>query len=617
MKNYTSLLIFLFLACNFSLAQDKNKSNQNGTKNVLTVVEQLDRKNDTVDLTKSKIVDINASLEVHVSKSALIDKLATNFPQFKENQQLKQQQTILSNALENSQTILSLVRNPNRTQVEDRNLSRERLAFKNAIANNQDYVDKYNELDSLWNIQYGQSKPFAVTLEQYVITKFNEEASEVQKSLESLDNPNIQVSLVAFLKNKSGLDKDQDPDRVHIENFDTYARGQFYTVERWVTSLSADQLEDLKELSDKAEQLNQGAVDAFANLKSQLTQYFEDIACVKDLIKQVDEFINNSNVIGKLTDAAEQDLANLKSEINRIVGIVQSIETDVENLSIATVFDAINKIEQIRSILMNFPGLKDQLSNTLAAISQIKTEADAFIKDVTDCYSTVEAKVKSIADALGLMKGEQNNYMNNNLITDQVKKFGVDNIPETGYITLEYTGPRQNGDKLMLDLVAIVPQSGTSTSSNSNGGSDNQPATEYVNHVIERHLLTMQLIGLRSETAVGIIMADPLNAEKLGDDLPDDRRFLYAPSASLLLKFGSRDYPWYNNFVDPGIGIIVSTPDFNTDGTPEFGVGGVITVFKDILSIGYSYNVTLDLPYWHFGVNLPFNLPGIPINSPR
>ena len=120
----------------------------------------------------------------------------------------------------------------------------------------------------------------------------------------------------------------------------------------------------------------------------------------------------------------------------------------------------------------------------------------------------------------------------------------------------------------------------------------------------------MQLLGARSETVVGMILANP-KSEFQNDT---DREFFFAPSAALLLKFGSRNSYFYNEFLDFGIGVNFAAPDFDTDGTPEFGLGLMLTAFKDVLSVGYNYNVTLNDPYWFFGVNLPFNLPGLPVN---
>ena len=115
-----------------------------------------------------------------------------------------------------------------------------------------------------------------------------------------------------------------------------------------------------------------------------------------------------------------------------------------------------------------------------------------------------------------------------------------------------------------------------------------------------------------------MIMADPYNADSLAEvEALQERRFLYAPSAGLLFKLGLRSSRFYNEFLSPGLGVSISTPDFDTNGEPEFGTGLVLTAFKNLLSIGINYNVTLDVPYWSFGVNLPISLPGVPINRPQ
>ena len=74
----------------------------------------------------------------------------------------------------------------------------------------------------------------------------------------------------------------------------------------------------------------------------------------------------------------------------------------------------------------------------------------------------------------------------------------------------------------------------------------------------------MILIGAHSVTKVGLIMANPYTL----DAGPDAPKFRFAPSAALLLKFGSRTSHFYNNFLDLGIGLNTAAPDFDLDGKP-------------------------------------------------
>ena len=201
-------------------------------------------------------------------------------------------------------------------------------------------------------------------------------------------------------------------------------------------------------------------------------------------------------------------------------------------------------------------------------------------------------------------------YQDNLALGKEVKRFTLDNLPDEGYLRLTRSGKREDGDILELNLLLGIPKEGKDPTSTN--------PDDYEIRKLEPWNLQMQTLGLFSRTYVGLIMADPYNADSLsGVEAVQERRFLYAPSAGLLLKVGSRNSRFYNDLLSPGLGVSISTPDFDTNGDPEFGTGLVLTAFNNILSIGINYNITLDVPYWSFGVNLPFSLPGIPINRPQ
>lgn len=607
-------IVIVLTTCAPLFAQQQDNAQQQ-REYALTISEQQATKLRTLDPNKAQIVDINGNLQIAVSKKVLRKKIEQSFPQYSNQLQVSSQYNTLNTALSQKDNLYTLLRQKTRTNQDDRALNDAMLDFMRNIENTE-FEQQYNDIADAWQRQYGDLDNPPISSELYLLSEFEKNATKTKAILDSLAVPNFKVSLVAFLKNKKGQNKDNDEDRVHIDNFDTYAQGKFYTVERWVTTLSDAQKAQFAQLGQQAQQMNQDGVDVFASLKQKLLSYFSDLSCISDLKTEIEDFLKDPDVVNELTEAVKQDIKNLKTEINTILTVVKAIETDVTQFNINTVFEVIESIKKLTTLLQDFPSLTEAVKNTLNTIDEIESQANTFLGKITSCYDNVKTKVQTIANALGIIKAEQNNYLSNDLIGKEVIAFGIDNLPDTGYISLNYTGERDNGDKLEIDLIVRIPGSGESPKAVSSVGVPSNTSTTE-NRIIERRLLTMQLIGLRSETAVGIIMADPLNAEKLGDDLPDDRRFLYAPSAALLLKVGSRSSELYNNFIDLGFGVAVSTPDFNTDGTPEFGFGAMFTAFKDLLSIGYNYNVTLDVPYWSIGINLPFNLPGIPINTPK
>jgi hypothetical protein len=100
-----------------------------------------------------------------------------------------------------------------------------------------------------------------------------------------------------------------------------------------------------------------------------------------------------------------------------------------------------------------------------------------------------------------------------------------------------------------------------------------------------------------------------------------DSDFPAAPAATAALHYGSRrgsneqHGSRFWNFVDPGIGLHMayldlgpkaSTGDTSTKSDPamEFGVGGVVQLFGDVLQGGIAYDLQAARSYWFFGIGL-------------
>jgi hypothetical protein len=83
--------------------------------------------------------------------------------------------------------------------------------------------------------------------------------------------------------------------------------------------------------------------------------------------------------------------------------------------------------------------------------------------------------------------------------------------------------------------------------------------------------------------------------------------FQVAPAYSLTLHFGDRGLPLLDELLTPGFGISVSALDFDRDGTPELGLGGVVTLFHDVVQVGGGYNVFKNDGYFFFGLGIPLS----------
>jgi hypothetical protein len=102
-------------------------------------------------------------------------------------------------------------------------------------------------------------------------------------------------------------------------------------------------------------------------------------------------------------------------------------------------------------------------------------------------------------------------------------------------------------------------------------------------------------------------------ARPLVPDVKATHKFLFAPAYSVLFRWGSRKSKFYNDFVNVGVGLNFSAPDFNFDGVPEFAVAGAVSAFKDYLEIGYGYNFGHDGWFWFLGFRIPFASASLPV----
>ncbi|CAH8289640.1 hypothetical protein EV196_107227 [Mariniflexile fucanivorans] len=557
---------------------------------IITVIENDKNEKRTISLTDKQIVDINCSLEIQLSKLQLLDAIHQQFPELKQHIELESQLIKLQQALRNQSAVISILEKQLATASEQATFFEIMDGFLSDIQNDPLLNERYNDLMT----DFFNPETFVpgTVPEPYIFSNLNNDMLQIEQELASMETEKYTISLLAFKRDASG------GDRVHIQNYDTYTNRDYVTIARWVTSLSSDQKQQLEALNDIAKQNNLKKINVFNELKIRLLNEFKSISCIKEFKNNSIEFVNNIQLNELVPTEVKNKIEQLNLLISRFETLFQLLKTDMEQWQINLLFDIKNEVETIISHLKT---IDTNFSDVTTLINQtrLKTKFMPLVSEFNTCYATINKDFETIKQGAALLFNLQNNYIANKAIGTEVLAFSLDNLPDTGYINLKGTGQRKNGDELLIELVLRLPAT-------------NENTPEQVITMEQREFI-MQLTGPRSEVAIGLIFANPINKQDL--NLQSDRNFFYTPSAALLLKFGSNTSYFYNDFLDFGIGINFATPDFNTDGTPEFGTGIIATAFKDIISTGINYNVTLDSFYWFFGVNLPFNLPGIPINN--
>jgi hypothetical protein len=165
--------------------------------------------------------------------------------------------------------------------------------------------------------------------------------------------------------------------------------------------------------------------------------------------------------------------------------------------------------------------------------------------------------------------------------SDAIQKWTPGQEPVETKVNLMTTGRQGAGDKIQIRLIL--------------GQNEKKTVFEY------QWSGSLAQEGIYITTVPGMVLLTPLLSSP----------FQAAVAYSVLLKGGIRD-PFWDNILSPGIGINVAAPTFNTDRTPELGLGLCVTVFRDILGTGIGYDLWAGKWYWLIVFNLPLSTFGLP-----
>lgn len=471
-------------------------------------------------------------------------------------------------------------------------------------------ADKYTGIQNLYNeysAKYDQVYPRSRTArvgengrpfrDEYIFTQMAAKAADLASQIENgISNSNITFSLSGRMSTKKG-----QRDIKLSDDFDTL-EAHSYTVPRWQTEMTEEGKKQLKEIAVLADKLNKLLENKGKDIKNWLLDSFESDDCLKEVeskLISVPQVV--ATVAPELADSvknivkAPYELAKLLSDeytknISQSGGItnVQLLENFSSSLSL-TVKNIADLIESMDGKLLAL--LKDLPANP---------EISAYIKTFEDCKANLEAdrnKILNIINRLSTLFGSSNQAANSaSGLSDKVRRLSFDAIPKESFIDLRNTGQRTNGDQINIRAVLEQP------------GAAGQPA---VRKIIEQRVFKVQQIGMYSTIKPMLLLANPIGS---GDNVDlSGKRFQFAPSYSVLFKFGSRKSKAINEVWQPSFGANFGALDFNTDAVPEFGAGLEFTFLRDYFSLGYGYNFGADKEYFFVGFRLPVGAIPLPI----
>ena len=542
-------------------------------------------KRDTIDIQPGgrPIVDINSQLEIRPDFAAIQAVGQARFPQFFKNKILQDKILRINDALANQQRIVELTRQLTEgldvqrdllDQVED---YLQKIVADPALSTD---FDRYNE-------EYFNrfiDAPIPPDRFVYSLQRFNEQLEEVTQELKKVkQSSQIQFSVAAFRRDASG------GARIHIENFDEFQNGEYSPVNRWITALSGNDREQLETCRQLAQGLNDNSKLVLNAYKEKLLQSFPSIECIQRIRPELEDAIQS------LSGDLKASLQKFKDgQTDQLLPLLTSLHQELRNWPPA---QSPGWQGRLNIMFIKLDTISRRFSAVVGDSTVLKTNHHLF--EVNLCLKRTLHDLQRIQYFVEKFPYEYLNQVSLNCeeLAAEITSFDLGDIPPVGIIDLEYTGQRKPGDEILIKAVFRLP--------------DDSTTMRLTGHTIEVQRLKMILVGAHSITKVGLIMANPYTLQAP----PGTPRFRFAPSAALLLKFGSRKSHFYNNFLDFGIGLNTAAPDFDLDGSPEFSAGITGTIFRDILSVGWNWNFGLDRPNYFIGIHLPFNLPGVPVNT--
>lgn len=413
----------------------------------------------------------------------------------------------------------------------------------------------------------------------YILGRYNESLDSLRGELRTLEKAaRVRFSLRAFRKDPSG------GTRLHIENFDQFEQGQFYEVENWTLMISPEQLQQMQNLRGLAATLNQGTDKALQDLRDKLFQMLPALSCLEQFPTELR--LASETIPLEVRSILDRSWNDVRQQLN-------TLRDELQTLSPAT--EAYDVKGRWNALCMHIDSLYQQTLGSLMALPQ----SNIHVRNLMQCVEQTRRDIDRIDRFIRSFPSQylRRVYLASDELAAEVLRFELDQIPEVGILELTYTGRREPGDELLIQAL-LVPEEEASTA----------PSRHYT--IIEERSAVMIQAGAHAIPRVGLLMGNPYTLQQ-----PEAARFRFSPSAALLVKFGSRRSHFYNRFLAPGIGIVTASPDFSLDGIPEFAAGIATTLFRDIASAGWCWNFGLNQPFYFIGINLPFNLPGMPVGT--
>lgn len=581
----------------------------------------------TINASEDKviIVDINSRLKIKIDKQA-VKKHAADQMNIGISAKMVDEISTISTILNSEAEILGFIGEGK--GLDEQTRKKNLQTFSTKMRELQGFIMKDDALKKKV-IEKMENSDLPSEDYQYIFSVVHEEINRIS-------NEYNQVFAGLNFRLGGWINRGAVPEPIHIEEFDTIQKGEFYEFPFFVPP-TPEEWEKLKKMQDSANNINQKGLSAVLNIKGQLKQYAAgleievknaldcSLKTLTDIKGQIisrvtgdlkEQFKATDTVIEKVKNTLDllqqlkkviQDLDILPDKLEQNVQLVQALSGAIKN-DIATLPDDLkNAKQEIENSLKSGGALatlgKDVQDGIKNGLEQIKNDC---LKDILATIANAKNAVENILTlfkdkiikSLGLMSPQWGAALE---LSDKVERFAIDKIPAEGSVDLRYLGKRDEGNELYFKAVLETkPKEG-----------EEKVRTVTID---EKYFMLFKMVYIKLKPA--LVFAAPLlkKAERAehGITLSETKTFQAVASYSVLLKLGNRKSVAYNKLFRLGVGLNVAALDFNQDSNYEVGLGLVLSGFNDFVQVGIGRNMDIDANYFFFGINLPIGEVSLP-----
>ncbi|MEL6674613.1 MAG: hypothetical protein AAFR61_20550 [Bacteroidota bacterium] len=593
---------------------------------VITLQEEVPGKKKPITISPEgrAIVDVNSTIQIKLDRAEITRELA-QFQGLSRTDTRLQELTQLNTLLRAEADILKFVNDTLRAGNQRPTLA----TYQRLGSLSVELLDKI-ELDSAlyadlidinteiaW-LEFSEQEN--ATYVEFVLQWLEDRAGALREQIrlelgvgESLDSSlTAYFRLGAFIKDKQGGRP------VPIENFSTAEQN---TDPQLISTVGAALSEKEKDAISETLSINQemkvSVGESFRNMKQLIGQKARNLFASREAYDSLNTRFTGtlSTIQADTTKAPATEV--LKSNQVRLSQVLKLYGLVSENFSeLASSFSAanfqgkgldklLNQVEEV--IVSSFQVFKsdvDQFAGSQpeeAGLKELRLVEEEYETYQNQAREDVAGIRKFMASIRRFLNPFRKAYLENEDFGEDVKRFTVGSrLPPFGYIDLKYLYGRKAGDEILIK--AVIER----------GVDRDDPNFEEME--LYRRQVEIAKVAPHIKMSGSVLLANPYDrADNAMVKL--ENTYQFAPAYGIILKTGSRKSKFYNDFISLGLGLVFSSPDFNLDGTPEFGAGLTITAFRDIFSVGWSWNFGLDEPYAFLGFNIPFSVGGLPTQN--